>query len=660
MGAITALMGGRRSTSFSGYPLAEAWPGTELYDTLTAGNDSDAGVRVSTRSGLTLAALWRGLNLLGDYVGKLPLIVYRRTGESGKERAVLHPAYRLLKHKPNREVVIFHFLKSMMAQVLWTGRGNAYAYVTRNGRGDPVELIMLDPLSTYPVRADGELWYVTEVVFPDGPREVRRLPPRDVIHIKGLGFDGLVGYDVVAYMRQTVGLGIALKKHGSVFFRNGAVPGVVLERPVEAPSLSPAAEANIRKSFDAIHQGLDHHHRTAVLQEGTTAKTLSLNSKDAQFLELRQHEIREIAAFLGIPPHKLGDTHRTSYNSLEQENKSFLDDALDGWLVQFEQEFSDKLLSEEQKRADSHLIEFHRDAILRVDLKSQVEALTMEVNNGLLSPDEARAIRNRPPIPGGLGSAFRMPANHVVLTEPDADTDELAFKRDLVKQLIADGTIGDVVFNLMDGKTLLEEVNVTTYGSLEEPWLPIVAASGPLVSGDVITDPDGDIVGGDVDPEPASAPSDDPPAPPDPDIDPDGALRALANQARRRRRQVLRTLGRVLGTALGRVHRRVSEQARKAAGDPSTFVAFCEGIEAAHRRAFDEIVAPVAASVDGVLGREDRCGWLADAYFSGVREALLRTAECRPDELRAAVDAWAEQVRHAAAATLTRRFMYTR
>lgn len=419
MGVISNIIE-RRSVENPQVPLDAIFEDHPYYDSLAGGDKTDSGVRVNVQTGLGYPPVWRAVDLISSYVAKLPLHIYERTEDGGKRRAKEHPAYGLIRRKPNEYLNAFHFIKTLVANSLFTGRGNGYAYIIRNGSGDPMELLWLDPGQVTPIRRNGKLWYI----YGDGARKIH---PSDVIHIRGLGFDGLVGYDVVAYMRQTLGLGIGLRKFGSVFFKNHATPGVVLERPAEAPGLSEEGERNLRQAFDKIVTGLDAAHRTVVLQEGTKAYTIGVDARKAQLKEMRELEARDVAVFFGLPPHKLGDTTRTAYASLEQENQSLLDDCLDGILVGIEQELSDKLLTEDQKKNDTHFVEFLRDALVRVDLKSTVEALAIEVNNGLANLDEARAIRNRPALPDGMGQKFRMPANIMELSsdepEPEPEPD---------------------------------------------------------------------------------------------------------------------------------------------------------------------------------------------------------------------------------------------
>lgn len=411
----------RRSIENPSTPLDD--PADWLYDTLSGGERSSSGIRVTPQTAMSYAAVWRAVSLIASYVAKIPLDTFQRLDDGGKEKARQHPAFRLLRRKPNDWMTAFDVKQTLTAHALLTGRGNGYAYIFRGGNGEPEELWPLNPLATWPTVEAGRLWYITTLEDTQ-----RKLPPSEVLHIKGLGFDGLQGYDVITYAKEHIGLGLAIRKYGSVFFKNGATPGIVLERPLESGPMDEGGEQTLRKSFDSIVTGLDNAHRTAVLQEGMKATVLAVDARKSQLIEMREHEVRQIAALLGVPPHKLGDPTRTSYNSLEQENASFLEDALDPWFCRWEDECYDKLLTEREKEADTHFMEFNRDAAIRVDTKTLVESLVQEVNNGLLSPDEARAIRNRPPIPDGLGETFWKPQNIGQIGQPDAGAERSHYR----------------------------------------------------------------------------------------------------------------------------------------------------------------------------------------------------------------------------------------
>jgi HK97 family phage portal protein len=379
-------------------------PDDWLYEAF--GGGSSSGVKVNRQTILRYGPVWRGVTLIAGSVGKLPLISYKRVGE-GKDRAIDHSAYRLLKRRPNREMTAFTFKQTLMGHAIL--QGNGYAYIFRRGDGSPEELIPLNPEETFPVRVNGELMYVTKV-----GAETRKLLPQNVLHIKGFSFEGLQGYSLIDKARDSLSVGIAAGQYGSRFFRNSARPSVVIEHPGK---LGPEAKKNLRDSWETMHAGLENMHRTAVLDEGMKVQAFSINARDAQLLETRQFEIREVANWLGLPPHKLGDSSRTAYNSLEQENQSYLDDALDPWLVNWEEECVEKLLTEDEKDNDTHTIEFTRQALVRANLLQRFQAYQIAINTRVMNPNEVRARENLNPYEGG--DEFLVPLN---MGQPAADT----------------------------------------------------------------------------------------------------------------------------------------------------------------------------------------------------------------------------------------------
>lgn len=369
-------------------------PSTSLDDAddwhVDGGAHSDSGIRISHETALEYSPAWRAVCLLGGYVGKLPLITYKRNGK-GKDIATDSPAYNLLRYKPNGEMTALQFRRAIQACAMLLGNG--YAYIFRAGDASPLELIPLDPLTTYPVRVGGSLMYVTSVRGVE-----RKLFPEDVFHIRGLGLNGLRGYRVIGKAKDSLGLGMAAEHHGSRFFKNSARPGVVLKLP---KGFSPAAKNNLRSSWQEMYTGLDNAHKTALLEDGVDLTILSNTARDSQLIETRQQQIREVANWWGIPPHKLGDTTRSGYNSLESENQSFLDDCLDVQLVTWEEECRDKLLTEQQKADDSYTIAFRRQDLLRADTAAR-GAYYMQATGGhpWLTVNEVRGDEDLNPMDG--------------------------------------------------------------------------------------------------------------------------------------------------------------------------------------------------------------------------------------------------------------------
>jgi HK97 family phage portal protein len=268
MGLLTALFQ-RRSIENPSTPLSS--PDDWLYGALGAGKSS-SGVNVNRETALTYSPFWRGVNLISKDVGKLPCKTERREGRAWVE-ATEHSAYGLLRHKANDAMTAMVFRTTLQGHALC--EGNGYAYIWRNGAGEPDYeaggLTILNPRQVTPIRYNGTLWYIYQ--FQTG--ETRRLPYTDVIHIKGFSFDGLIGYNLVHKARECLGLAMGREVYASVFFRNAAIPKVVIQVP-KGHKMSPEAVTNLRTSWERMHSGLEQSHRTAVLEEGAEAKILSV------------------------------------------------------------------------------------------------------------------------------------------------------------------------------------------------------------------------------------------------------------------------------------------------------------------------------------------------------------------------------------------------
>lgn len=376
------------------------------------GRLSAAGIRVSPQTALRVGAVWRAVNLIANDVGKLPIKVYKREGEGQRSEQRRHPAWRLLTRRPSAELTPIHLKRTITAHALL--RGGGYGYISRSAAGELREIVPLPPQpETVPVRENGRLWYVTQLA--NGER--RRLDPRNVLHIRGLGFDGLCGYSAVEYGAGAFGLALAGEEYGGRFFANDGTPNLVLEVPA---FLKPEERRAIKGEWAKMHQGLSNSHKVALLQGGISAKAVGISAKDAQLLELRQFQLLDIANWFGIPPYKLGASVNVSYKSLEQENQNYLDQAMDPWLVTWEEELTAKLLTDEEQ-ADGYYLEYDRNALVRADMATRWGIYDRSVNGGLLTLNEARGRENLPPLPGG--DQLRIPVNAVQAPDSDSDDD---------------------------------------------------------------------------------------------------------------------------------------------------------------------------------------------------------------------------------------------
>jgi HK97 family phage portal protein len=369
----------------------------EAWDAFDAGSESSSGVSVSASSAMEFSPWWRGVNLIARDVGKLPAHIYKRANDDGKERAADHPAYSLVRWKPNPYQTANVFRTQLTAHAV--NQGNGYAAIERDKRTfAPLYLWPLDPARVMPVLENGRLVYVVE---SDEGLPVWKLEAMDVIHVKGLSGDGVNGYATYDMARDELGLGIGARKFCEVFYKNAVRPSVVLE---SASNLTEAQITKLRESWERLYTGVDNMHRTVVLPNGLKANPLSFSAQDAQIQQTREMSVRDVANWLGVPPHKLGDNSRTAYASLEQENQAYLDSGLDFWLCSWEYELREKLLTEAEKAADSHFVEFMREALVRANLEAQGMYFRVATGGrGWMTPDEVRGKFNLPPMGGDAG-----------------------------------------------------------------------------------------------------------------------------------------------------------------------------------------------------------------------------------------------------------------
>lgn len=386
----------------------EAW-----YDLGWAVNYEESGVKVTHKTALAFAAVFQAITVIANDLAKLPLDLYRRNGDK-REIAADHPAYRLVRRNPNREQTWFAFWRDRFAQrLLW---GQSFTYIDRDLDGNPIELIPLLSDRTGFVRRDGMLWVVTEV-----DDKLEPIDPNDCLILNGISIDNCNAIDVIKTARTVVSLGLAMQGFGSKFFENGANARGILEYPGK---LSEKAQGNVQKSFDAQYKGLSNAHKTMILEEGMKFNRMTIAPNEGQFIEGRQEQIREIARIFNLPPHKLGDNSRVSYNSLEQENKSYLDSTLDSHLIGAAAECDAKLLSETEKEANSHYFEHNREALLRTDLATRMKAYLDQLETGSITPNMIAAMENLPDAgPQGDRRFIRgnlMPLDPVEQKKPDA------------------------------------------------------------------------------------------------------------------------------------------------------------------------------------------------------------------------------------------------
>ena len=410
-----------RSTSRSTTSNPNRW----MIDWIRDSGGSSSGIAVNEESAMRYTPFWAAVRVISGSVSSLPLLTYQRTA-SGKDRAMHHPIYKLLRYQPNEFVDAMTLIETRQAHALVYGNG--YAEIQRDGAGRPVALWPLLPTRTErKISAGGVPYY--EITLPNA--KTVNLPDRNVLHLKGLGFDGYTGHNVVAYHKEAIGLGMATKKYGAKFFTNAATPSGVLQHPGH---LGEAGQKTLRKSWQKDHGGLDNANRVAILEEGMTWSPMGVSPEDAQCLETQKFSVDDIARIFNIPPHKIGSLERATFSNIEQQSIDFVTQTLYYWLRKWECEINTKLFTPLEQ--STYFAEFLLDAFLRGDTLSRYQSYVHGRNWGWLSVNDIRRLENMNTI-GDKGDIYLEPLNmkpageELVPPEPpeppaddDADTDD--------------------------------------------------------------------------------------------------------------------------------------------------------------------------------------------------------------------------------------------
>lgn len=348
-----------------------------------------AGARINQSTALTLSAVWAATRVLADTIAATPLVTYRRL-DRGKERSTDHPLYRVLHDQANPEMSAFTFKEVLAAHVvLW---GNAFAEIEETNGGRVVGLWPLPP-TTEVERVDGRKRYLVDV--PGQGRVV--LGADRVLHIIGLGFDGLRGYSVVTMARESLGLTAAAEEYGARYFGQGARASGVIEHPGQ---LSAEAQKRLRESWTEMHSGLQNAHRTAILEEGMKWQQLSIPPEDSQFLQTRKFQTTEVARWFRVPPHMLGDLEKATYSNIEQQSIEFVQHTMLPWFRRWEQAIHGSALLSDIDRPRI-FAEFNVEGLLRGDSQARAEFYAKMWGIGALSINQILEAENQNTIDGG-------------------------------------------------------------------------------------------------------------------------------------------------------------------------------------------------------------------------------------------------------------------
>lgn len=365
---------------------------------------SGSGKSVTAQTAIQLSTVYACVRVISETVASLPLGVYEVT-DDGNLKAGDHPLYHLLHDEPNSEMTSFVLREVMLAHLLlW---GNSYSQIIRSGKNTVVGLYPLLPDHMDVDRdSKGNLTYT--YTTSDGRTVV--IKPQDILHIPGLGFDGIIGYSPIALEKNAIGLGIASEEYGSKFFSNGARPSGILTHPNTVKN--PKA---VRESWNSAYGGSSNSNRVAILEEGMTFTPLSIPNNEAQFLETRKFQVDEICRIFRVPPHLVGNLEHATFSNIEHQSIDFAVHTIRPWLVRIEQSMNRALFTDQEK--GRFYVQFNIDGLMRGDYKSRMEGYAIARQNGWMSANDIRALENQNPIPKEEGGdAYLVNGNMIPIT----------------------------------------------------------------------------------------------------------------------------------------------------------------------------------------------------------------------------------------------------
>jgi HK97 family phage portal protein len=362
------------------------------------GSPSVSGVAVTENRVMGLSAHFACVRLIATTLASLPVHIYERTAD-GKKRRNDHPAARLLREQPNTDMSAFSFFEAMQAQI--SNRGKAFAELVFDRKGNVAEIWPILPGVCQPQRKNKDS--PIEYLFPNSGVT---LPSWKILHIPGLGFDGINSLSPIQLFRQTFGFGMAVEEFGARFFGQGTNLGGFFEHPNK---LSPDAHERLKTSMAAEYQGLQKSHKVIILEEGMKFEKLGMPLEDAQFIESRKFTATEIARIHGVPPHLIGDLEKATFSNIEEQGIEAVVYLFRPWVVRWEQSLNAKLFTEEERTR--LYVKFELDGLLRGNVETRYKAYSIGLQNGFMNADEVREKEDMNPLPNGQGKVYRFPLN---------------------------------------------------------------------------------------------------------------------------------------------------------------------------------------------------------------------------------------------------------
>ncbi len=364
-------------------------PSAWLIDALNTGSKTASGEAVTAVSVLRNPEYLAAVKNISEDVAKLPMDIYKSLEGGGKEKKIKHKAQYMVHFRANKNVSSQDFYQTLTHHAI--NGGNGYAEIVRDGANNPVEMHIIHPSRVTPFFREDEdtggtsLWYEIKSSFRMNGKQMKAimLPAEDMIHIKGLGDDGIVGYSIYALVAEALYIGMAADKFSAAFFGNGTTLTGVLEN---AGELSDKAYARLRKDWAKLHKGAKNAHGLAILEAGTKFTAIATDPEKSQLIETRRYHAIVVARILRIPPHKIASMDAATFGNIEEQNIEYNRDTLAPWMRRWHMELTYKLFP----RDSGFFAQFEFSALSLGDSKTRSEVYRTLFNTASMTPNQIR------------------------------------------------------------------------------------------------------------------------------------------------------------------------------------------------------------------------------------------------------------------------------
>jgi len=400
-GIKSAMRRAIKAAAFSFDTISAGWYARNgyygIYSALSGGLPAWSGEPVSTDTALGLSTVWACNKVISESVGFLPLNMMREKGKI-KDLASDHPTYKALKYAPNDEITTQNFTELLTSHAVL--QGNGYAKIARrSGTGQAIEFYPIQPQMVFPDREKtGQkrlVYVVREEHQPDKIYTVERGKPQDILHLRGLGWDGVQGYSVITMARQSLGTAIAQERNVANFYAKGGRVPYVLKHPLKFKD-----DKDYERFAANWEKVYSDPHKPPILESGLDYQQVGLSAADAQLIESRQFTIPDICRWFSVFPTIVGDLSRATFSNIESLAEQFVRFTLMTHLTRWEQEMWRCALTPEEK-AQGYFFRHDLSALLRADFQTRMRGYAEMLQMGKNSLNEVRAMEGENPVDGG-------------------------------------------------------------------------------------------------------------------------------------------------------------------------------------------------------------------------------------------------------------------